>query len=75
MVIEAWQPPIRENLAWIRLIRNAAGPTASLILFLVGKPDKTGALPGVPAKTEQAAWQQAVNGLADPYIRLEMPGG
>jgi len=75
VVIEAWQPPIRENLAWIRRIRSAAGPTASVILFLIGKPDKTGALPGVPAKTEQATWQQAVNGMADPYVRVEILGG
>lgn len=76
VVIEAWQPPIRENLAWIRRIRTAAGPTASLILFLTGKPDQTGGtLPGMPDKTELVTWQQAVNGLADPYIRVESLGG
>ncbi|MFO7862253.1 MAG: DUF2868 domain-containing protein [Desulfosalsimonas sp.] len=74
VVIEAWQPPIRENLAWIRRIRNAAGPTASLMLFLTGKPGKSGGLPGAPDKTGQATWQQAVNGLADPYIRTEILG-
>ncbi len=74
MIIEAWQPPIRENLAWIKELKAAAGPSAAMILCLTGKPAQTGARPGAPTETQQAIWQGAVNRLADPYIRVEVLG-
>ncbi len=71
VVIEAWQPPIRENMAWIRQIRAAIGASAPMIIYLAGKPGKTGTLPGPPDQIEKTVWQQAVNSLADPYTRVK----
>lgn len=71
IVTEAWQPPIRENMKWIKELRQAAGKATPMILYLTGKPGKSDALPCPPDHTDQTIWQQAVSSLSDPYIRVE----
>lgn len=71
---EAWLPPIRETLSWIKAIRRTAGPRTGMIIGLVGKPVRENPLTS-PADADRLIWQQAVSGLADPYIRVETLGG
>lgn len=75
LVQEAWQPPIKENLAWIRHMSEAAGAGTALIVGLVGKPGRAGSPPAPVTETEQVIWQQAVDGLGDAYLRVEVLGG
>jgi len=67
---EAWQPPIRETLLFIRKIREIAGAKAKIIVALIGKP-----LPETiftPVKTENyKIWEQKIGRIGDPYLRLE----
>lgn len=74
IIQESWQPPIRENLAWIRHMKQAAGPETGAIVALIGKPEQTGALAAPVPEAERILWQQAVNALGDPYIRVEVLG-
>lgn len=71
---ESWQPPIKENLAWIRHIKQAAGPDTPAVVCLIGRPGENEGFAGPVEKSEQIIWQQAVNSLADPYIRVETLG-
>jgi hypothetical protein len=73
-VQEAWLPPIRETLSWIKAMRRAAGPRTGMIIGLVGKPVRENSLTS-PADADRLIWQQAVSGLGDPYIRVEALGG
>jgi len=70
---EAWQPPIRETLLFIRKIREIAGVKAKIIVALIGKP-----LPETvftPVKTEDyKIWEQKIGRIGDPYLRLEKLG-
>lgn len=71
---EAWLPPIRETLSWIRTLRQAAGPQAGMIMGLIGKPVQKNLLTP-PADADRIIWERAVTGLGDPYIRVETLGG
>lgn len=71
---ESWQPPIKENLAWIRHIKQAAGDNTPAVVCLIGRPAESSGFAGPVEKSEQIIWQQAINSLADPYIRLETLG-
>lgn len=74
IIQESWQPPIKENLAWIRGMKQAAGPESGAIVGLIGKPEKTGSFSAPVPEAERIIWQQAVNSLGDPYIRVEVLG-
>jgi len=71
---EAWQPPIREIITWIRNLRQTAGKNMGIIVGLVGKPSH-GLTFTSPDDTDRVIWEQAINRLADPYIRIENLGG
>jgi hypothetical protein len=70
---EAWQPPIRETLDWVRQIRMNAANDLGFIIALIGKP-RGGRLITRPADTDRMIWERAVAGLGDPYIRTETLG-
>lgn len=74
LIQESWQPPIKENLTWIRRMKQAAGPETGAIVALIGKPEQTGELAAPVPEAEQILWQQAINTLGDPYIRVEVLG-
>lgn len=74
VVQEAWQPPIKENTKWIRELRAAAGGTAGMIIALIGKPGHETIFTS-PSDGDRHNWEQAVNRLQDPYIRIESLGG
>ncbi|MGQ9658957.1 MAG: DUF2868 domain-containing protein [Thermochromatium sp.] len=65
------QPPITENLVFLRELRAAAGPKAQMLLALVGDPDEDDRLPPLRA-FDYRDWQAKIDQLADPYLRLEM---
>ena len=73
IVQEAWQPPIRETLSWIRSIRGAAGKSAGIIIALVGKPAPDSFLTR-PSETDGNTWNQTIHHMDDPYIRTEILG-
>ncbi len=67
---EAWQPPIRETLLFIRKIREIAGAKAKIIIALIGKPAAETVFTSV--KTEDyKIWEQKISRIGDPYLRLE----
>ncbi|SDX47323.1 Protein of unknown function [Allochromatium warmingii] len=65
------QPPITENLVFLRQLRAAAGTQAPILLALVGDPDDDDRLPPLRA-FDYRDWQTKIDQMADPYLRLEM---
>ncbi len=71
IIMDGSQPPITENLGFLRELRAAAGTQAQILLALVGDPQDDDALP--PVRTfDFIDWQRKIDQLADPYLRLEM---
>jgi hypothetical protein len=64
------QPPITENLRFLRELRAAAGPRAQVLLALVGDPLDDDPLPPV-RPFDFTDWRRKIDQLADPYLRLE----
>lgn len=65
------QPPITENLIFLRELRAAAGPKAQILLALVGDPTEDEPL--APLRVfDYRDWQSKIDQMADPYLRLEM---
>jgi hypothetical protein len=76
VIMDGSQPPITENLRFLRELRAAAGTQAQVLLALVGDPQDDDPLP--PVRTfDFTDWQRKIVQLADPYLRLDMlvPGG
>lgn len=66
---EAWQPPIKETVLFIKKIRNVLGNKAVIGIALIGKPSDT--IFTKPKWEDVAIWNQSINKLADPYMRVE----
>ncbi len=73
IVQEAWQPPIKENIQWIKSLRNSTKNKIGMIIALVGKP-VGGDDFAPPSDSDKTIWKQAINSLGDPYIRVESLG-
>lgn len=71
IVMDGSQPPITENLRFLRELRAAAGPQAQLLLALVGDPQDDDPLPAVRA-FDFTDWQRKIDAMGDPYLRLDM---
>ncbi len=71
VIMDGSQPPITENLRFLRELRAATGTRAQLLLALVGDPGDDDPLPPVAA-FDFADWQRKIDQLGDPYLRLEM---
>lgn len=71
LIQDGSQPPITENLRFLRQVRAAAGDTAQVLLALVGDPMDDDRLPPLDA-FEFNDWQRKIDQLGDPYLRLEM---
>ncbi|WP_197711098.1 DUF2868 domain-containing protein [Chromatium okenii] len=65
------QPPITENLLFLRELRAAAGAQAQMLLALIGDPEDEDRLPPLRA-FDYTDWQRKLDQMADPYLRLEM---
>ncbi len=70
-LMEAWQPPIRETMAFIENLRDLGGENLRIHILLVGKPSKQ-TLFTAPSADDALAWKHAVNTLADINIRLDL---
>ncbi len=69
LVLEAWQPPLREMLSLLRRIRHELPRHYPLSVALVGKPEKGQIL--TPARTADLnLWRKTMQTLADPYLAL-----
>ncbi|TVQ90655.1 MAG: DUF2868 domain-containing protein [Chromatiaceae bacterium] len=71
LIQDGSQPPITENLRFLRQVRAAAGDTAQVLLALVGDPTDDDRLPPADA-FDYTDWQRKIDQLGDPYLRLEM---
>jgi hypothetical protein len=71
IVMDGSQPPITENLRFLRELRAAAGTRAQLLLALVGDPQDDDPLPPMRA-FDFTDWQRKIDAMGDPYLRLEM---
>ena len=71
ILMDGSQPPITENLRFLRELRAAAGTHAQLLLALVGDPQDDDPLPPVRA-FDFTDWQRKIDALGDPYLRLAM---
>lgn len=71
ILMDGSQPPITENLSFLRELRAAAGTRAQLLLTLVGDPQDDDPLPPVRA-FDFTDWQRKIDALGDPYLRLAM---
>ena len=67
---EAWQPPIREILKFIKNIRKAGDKEMPLIIALIGKPCET-TIFTVVKEMDLKIWNMKIKGLGDPYIQIE----
>ncbi len=70
LIYEAWQPPIREILKFIKNIRKAGGKEMPLIIARIGKPDKKTMFSPVK-EMDLKIWNMKIKGLGDPYIQIE----
>jgi len=71
VIMDGSQPPITENLHFLRELRAAAGTQAQVLLALVGDPQDDDPLPPVRA-FDFTDWQRKIAQLGDPYLRLDM---
>jgi len=67
LVQEAWQPPIRENLRFIRDLRTASGDRAMIWVGLIGRP-RQGAVFTRATDEDWTVWQQKLKALGDSYL-------
>jgi hypothetical protein len=71
---EAWQPPIRETLLLLRLIRKTIGSKPVIRIGLIGKP-LSNTIFTRPAKNDVAVWKQVVTSMGDPALSVTILGG
>lgn len=70
-LMEAWQPPIRETVEFIRQLRQMGGSDLRIHILLIGKPsDHT--LFTAPTEDDVMVWTHKLNSLADPNIRMDV---
>lgn len=66
---EAWQPPIREIIDFLRQLRRHGTPTLPLAVALIGKPHADRLLTPVRDGDLQI-WLKTTKTLADPYLEV-----
>ena len=70
LIHEAFQPPIREILDWLRQLRATQSSTGKLMIYLVGRPDEPGQRRSV-CETNQQVWEKSIAGLQDPNLAVQ----
>ncbi|MFC1533164.1 DUF2868 domain-containing protein [Thermodesulfobacteriota bacterium] len=70
LIQEAWQPPIREDLMFIKQLRKSLGPTSKIKVGLIGRPKK-GKASTIVKEEEWKVWNQKIKALSDPNLSLE----
>lgn len=66
---EAWQPPIQEQLLFLRDLRQLCGSETQIIVALVGKPEP-GTIFTKFAETDLMIWQQKTATLGDLSLQV-----
>jgi hypothetical protein len=67
---EAWQPPILENLNFLKQLRHRLGERTGIVVGLIGKPGPD-TLFTAPGDTDVRVWKHRVDALGDPYLEVE----
>jgi hypothetical protein len=76
LIQDGSQPPITENLRFLRAVRAAAGDQAQVMLALIGDPDDNDHDPLPPLSAfDFTDWQRKIDQMGDPYLRLVMLAG
>ena len=70
LIQESWQPPIREDLMFIKQLRETLGTTSKIKIGLIGRPKKD-TPPSAVKEEEWKFWNQKLKALGDPYLNLE----
>jgi hypothetical protein len=70
VVQEAWQPPIKEMMLFLKQLREAVGDKALIRIGLIGKPGPNTIFTKVGAENT-AIWKHAMNRLGDPSVLVE----
>ncbi|MBA4368031.1 MAG: hypothetical protein C0403_10400 [Desulfobacterium sp.] len=71
---EAWQPPIREALLFLGLLRKTIGNQPIIRIGLIGKPILA-TIFTLPDPNDIAVWKQAIASLGDPAMTVDILGG
>jgi hypothetical protein len=67
---EAWQPPIQENLNFLKQLRHRLGKTAGIVVVLIGKPGRD-TMFTAPGEADFRIWKHRIDALGDPYLGTE----
>ncbi len=70
LIQEAWQPPIIEDMAFFKSLRQHLGRRTPILIGLIGKPRPKTIFTEVSPVNRQT-WQKQLASLGDPYLRLE----
>ena len=70
---EAWQPPIREALLFLVLLRKTIGNQTIIQIGLIGKPQPA-TIFTLPDSNDMKTWKQAVASLGDPAMSVVILG-
>jgi hypothetical protein len=70
VLLEAWQPPIKEVITYLEDLRVMLGKTAPVYIGLVGKPRPDDIFSPVE-ETDWKLWSRKTGALNDPFIILE----
>lgn len=70
LLLEAWQPPIREFLRTVKTLRKAIGPEGALTIALIGKP-APGTIFTPVSQEDWYIWRRTLKAMGDPFLRIE----
>lgn len=70
LLLEAWQPPIKEILDFIRSLREAVGPKRAITVVFVGKPSAKTIFTPV-SEVDWEIWRMKLTALGDPWLSME----
>lgn len=73
IVQEAWQPPIKETLFFLKQLRRELGRDVEIRVMLMGRPDATTLLTP-PSSLDRKVWRQKLDTLADPGLGILVVG-
>ncbi len=71
LIQEAFQPPIRETIAWIKELRATQAPNGKMMIYLVGRPKEAGRRQEV-CETNHQVWTQSVDALHDNNLAVSL---
>jgi hypothetical protein len=70
LLLESWQPPIRESLFLLKDLRKSIGKSTKIIVGLIGRPREETFFTRIGAD-DYKAWENKLKTLEDPYLELE----